>query len=89
MGYTISPDEGMVNQLAYYYMQSDAPEKAQAMFAMNIKNYPKSGNAYDSMGDYYSNRKDKAKAIDFYKKALAISNNPDTKKKLDSLEAKK
>ncbi|HWD89848.1 MAG TPA: alpha/beta hydrolase-fold protein [Mucilaginibacter sp.] len=89
MGYKILPDENMVNQLAYYYMQSKAPEKAYAMFAMNIKNYPKSGNTYDGMGDYYADQKDKTKAIEYYKKALSINDNPDTKKKLDSLEEKK
>jgi tetratricopeptide (TPR) repeat protein len=89
MGYTILPDEDMVNQLGYYYMGGHAAEKAYAMFAMNIKNYPKNWNVYDSMGDYYANQKDKAKAREYYKKALAINDNPGTKKKLDTLEAKK
>jgi uncharacterized protein len=89
MGYTVLPDESLVNQLGYYYMQSGAPGKAYAMLAMNIKNYPKSWNVYDSMGDYYADRKDKAKAIEFYKKVLVIKDNPDTKKKLDSLQNKK
>jgi hypothetical protein len=89
MGYTQLPDENLVNGLAYYYMQSGAPAKAYAMFAMNVKNYPKSSNVYDSMGDYYAGQKDKTKAIEFYKKALAIKDVPETKKKLDTLEAKK
>jgi hypothetical protein len=89
MGYTILPDEEMVNHLGYHYLLNKVPEKAYAMFALNIKNYPKSGNVYDSMGDYYAAQKDKAHAIEYYKKALAVKENPDTKKKLDSLEAKK
>ncbi|MBS1530459.1 MAG: alpha/beta hydrolase, partial [Bacteroidetes bacterium] len=89
MGYTILPDEEMVNHLGYHYLINKAPLKAYAMFAMNIKNYPKSENVYDSMGDYYASRKDNANAIQNYKKALVIKDNPDTKKKLDSLEAKK
>lgn len=89
MGYTLLPDENLVNGLAYYYMQRGAPEKAYAMLVMNIKNYPKSWNVYDSMGDYYAAQKNKTKAAEYYKKVLAINDNPDTKKKLDSLEAKK
>jgi len=89
MGYTIAPEESMVNQLAYYYMQNKAQDKAYALLALNIKNFPNSENAYDSMGDYYADQKNKAKAIAYYKKAIAIKEVPETKKKLDSLEAKK
>jgi len=89
MGYTLLPDENLVNGLAYYYMQSGAPEKAYAMLVMNIKNYPKSWNVYDSMGDYYAAQKNKPKAAEYYKKVLAMNDNPETKKKLDALEAKK
>jgi len=89
MGYTVLPPEDDMNGLAYYLMQNKQPQKAYQLFALNIKNYPKSENVYDSMGDYFANQKDKAKAIEYYTKALAIKDNPDTKKKLDSLQAKK
>lgn len=88
IGYTVLPPEDLVNEFAYYLMQNQ-PEKAEALFALNVKNYPKSANVYDSMGDYYAAQKDKAQAIENYKKALAIKENSGTKKKLDSLEAKK
>ncbi len=41
------------------------------------------------MGDYYAGQKDKAKAIEYYTKAMAIKETRETKKKLDSLQAKK
>jgi predicted alpha/beta superfamily hydrolase len=82
MGYMQLPPENMVNELAYYYLQSNNPQKAFLLFALNIQNYPESFNAYDSMGDYYSFRKDKEKTITYYRKALKISNVPDTREKL-------
>jgi len=88
MGYTVLPPEELINEFAYYLTQTQ-PKKAEALFVLNIKNYPKSENVYDSMGDFYASQKDKAKTIEFYKKAIAIKDNPGTKKKLDSLEAKK
>ncbi|MFI5162621.1 MAG: alpha/beta hydrolase-fold protein [Sphingobacteriales bacterium] len=88
MGYSILPPEDMMNEMAYYLLQTQ-PKKCFALLQLNIKNYPKSENAYDSMGDYYSDQKNKAKAIEFYEKALAIKEVPETKKKLDSLQAKK
>lgn len=87
MGYQILPPEDMVNQLGYYFLQSNRPDRSYAMFDLNIKNYPDSQNGYDCMGDYYVNQKNKTKAIEYYTKALRIKDNPDTKKKLDKLMA--
>lgn len=86
MGYKISPPEGIVNEMGYYYLQSHMEDKAYAMFALNISNYPQSANTYDSMGDYYNAKKDKPKAIEFFTKAYNLGKNPDTKKKLDDLQ---
>jgi len=85
LGYKILPPEGQINQLGYFYMQSNEPEKAYTMFNLNIKNYPTSENVFDSMGDYYDNKKDKAKAIEFYTKALKVGENKDTRDKLNKL----
>ena len=86
MGYRVLPPEDYMNNIAYYLLQTKQPKKAFAVFALNIKNYPKSENAYDSMGDYYAGQKDKTKAIEYYTKAMAIKETPETKKKLDSLK---
>jgi predicted alpha/beta superfamily hydrolase len=88
-GYKVLPPEGMLNQLGYYLLQTGMADRAYAAFDLNIKNYPDSGNAYDSMGDYYDNQKNKAKAIEYYTKALKIKENPDTRKKLEKLQAAK
>ncbi|HSZ33599.1 MAG TPA: alpha/beta hydrolase-fold protein [Puia sp.] len=86
MGYEVTPPEDYVNNLGYGLLQNKMNEKAFAFFKLNIDNYPKSGNVYDSMGDYYVAINDKAKAIENFKKALTLFNNPDTKGKLEKLE---
>ena len=86
MGYTVLPPEDYINQMGYNFLQSKMLPKAEAFFKLNIDNHPKSGNAYDSMGDFYAETGDKAKAIDYYSKALALSNDPDTKRKLEKLK---
>ncbi len=89
MGYTVLPPEDMLNQAGYFFLQSNMPDRAYAVFDLNIKNYPHSFNVYDSMGDYYDAQKNKAKAIEFYTKSLKVKENPDTRKKLDKLQAAK
>ena len=62
------------------------PAIARALFELNIRNYPKSANVYDSMGDFYLNQSDTLQAIDQFKKALELGDNPFTREKLDQLE---
>jgi uncharacterized protein len=85
MGYTVLPPEDMLNGLGYYFLQTDMPDRAYAVFDLNIKNYPHSFNVFDSMGDYYDAQKNKAKAIEYYTKSLKVKDTPDTRKKLDKL----
>jgi Tfp pilus assembly protein PilF len=63
-------------------------EKAYDFFQLNITNYPKSSNVYDSMGDWYVTEKDNKKAMEYFEKALTLENNPDTRKNLEKLKAK-
>lgn len=89
MGYTVSPPEQVINDLAYQQLQQKNFDKAFHYFQMNIANYPESLNVYDSMGDYYDTRGDKQKAIEYYTKALTHGDFPDTKAKLEKLKAGK
>lgn len=88
MGYTVLPPESYINNLGYAFMQNKMNEKAYAFFDMNIENYPQSGNVYDSMGDFYVATGEKEKAIDYFRKALTILDNADTRQKLQKLEQK-
>ena len=85
MGYSVLPPESMLNDLAYVFLNSGQNGKAYQLFSLIINDYPQSFNAYDSMGDYYNAQKNKEKAIEYFRKAYAIRQFPDTKKKLDEL----
>jgi uncharacterized protein len=89
MGYTVFPPESYVNSLGYSFLQSKMNEKALSFFKMNLDNYPKSENVYDSMGDYYDAAGDKNKAIEYFRQALTVKENADTRAKLEKLEQKK
>ena len=88
LGYTTLPPEDYVNQMGYQMLNQRHFEKAEGLFKLNTVNYPTSGNTFDSLGDLYNAKGDKAKAIDSYKKALAIQEVPDTRKKLNAIMAK-
>lgn len=85
-GYKVSPPELKVNDLGYNALSLKQYAKAAALFEMNIANYPNSGNVYDSYADLLTAKKDTVNAIANYQKALAITNSPDTKQKLEQLQ---
>jgi len=88
MGYKVSPPELNINYLGYDAMSKKHYTKASALFKMNIENYPNSNNVYDSYADLLAAEKDTVNAVAYYKKALAIQDNADTKRKLNELEGK-
>ena len=88
LGYKVKPPEGMVNSLAYTYLYFKHFDEAIYLFKLNVSNYPDSWNVYDSMGDFYATKDDKANAIDNYKKALSIKEVPDIRQKLEKLQKK-
>lgn len=86
MGYEVSPSERTVNQLGYAYLSNRRYSEAYNFFKMNIAAYPQSFNVYDSMGDYYLAIGDKKNAALVLTKALRLKENPDTRKKLQTLK---
>ena len=62
---------------------------AKLLFEYNIKNYPLSGNCYDSYGDYFVENGNIDQAIIYFEKALTLSNIPETKKKLKAFKKRK
>ncbi len=84
-GYKVSPPENMINGLGYEFLQKKQYNKAGRFFKMNVDNYPKSYNVYDSYGDYFLAIGDKSKAVEYFKKALSLKENPESRKKLNKL----
>lgn len=87
LGYPVKPAEDLVNGLAYHSLNTKQFTKAKYLFQMNVSNYPGSANAFDSLGDFYNDRGDKANAIKCYKQALDIAEIPETRKKLKRLQS--
>jgi len=85
-GYSVPPSEPDVNSLGYNFMNTEKPAMARAMFELNIHNYPKSANVYDSMGDFLLNQNDTLQAIEQFRKALELGDSPLTREKLSQLE---
>lgn len=87
-GFQELPPEQLINDMGYEFL--NAPNKldeAINIFELNTKNYPTSFNAFDSLGDGYSAKGDKVKAIAAYKKSIEINPNVlETQKKLKALE---
>jgi predicted alpha/beta superfamily hydrolase len=89
LGYSMLPPQDKINEAGYYFLGIRKFDQAFGFFSLNIKNYPRSANVYDSMGDYYVAVNDKEKAAGFFKKALNIQEHPTTRKKLEDLEKEK
>jgi predicted alpha/beta superfamily hydrolase len=85
MGYLVKPGESQVNSLGYQMLNANQLEKAKTLFQLNIANNSESANCYDSLGDLYLATGDKTRAIQTFKKALALQAIPETKEKLDKL----
>ncbi len=85
IGYLVKPDESQVNGLGYYMLRQKQFIKAEALFKLNITNYPETANCYDGLGDLYLAKGDKINAIASFKKTLTLKQIPETKEKLDKL----
>ncbi len=85
IGYLIKPDESQVNNLGYHMLKQKQFIKAEALFKLNIANYPETANCYDGLGDLYLAKGDKLKAIENFKKTLSLKIIPETKQKLETL----
>lgn len=84
-----SINQWSLNRRGYDLLRKKKYDQAKAIFEINIALYPKSSNTYDSMADFYRNREDTIKAIEFYKKALAINpENRGSKRQLKKLTEK-
>jgi CubicO group peptidase (beta-lactamase class C family) len=82
-------NENPLNQLGYMLLQRDRNSDAIAIFKLNVEEYPKSGNVYDSLAEAYAKDGQKQLAIDNYRKALELDpKNQNAVNKLKELEQK-
>ena len=86
LGYEVFPEEGLINNLGYFYISDNKLDHAAAFFDLNIRNYPKSSNVYDSRGDCFLAEGDSVKALEFFRKALEVGHNDYSQVKIDALQ---
>jgi len=65
-----NPNERTLNEFGYDFLNSDNPKYALEFFKENTIKYPKSSNAWDSLGEAYSTYKDYKNALFCYTKAV-------------------
>lgn len=85
LGYRAMPPEALISYWAYTALAGRQYPKAQALFKMNLDNYPDSPRVYEAYGDYLLSVKDTAKAISFYKKVNDTQKYPQIERKLNLL----
>lgn len=70
---TYNFEERELNNLGYELLRAKKFNEAIGIFQINVEAYPKSSNAYDSLGEGYMNAGDRDSAIANYRKSLELN----------------
>ncbi len=76
--------ENQLNDLGYFLLEENKKDEALKIFDLNVKEFPKSANVYDSRGKAFLAKGDTARAIEDYKKSLEL--NPANEKAIKILK---
>lgn len=88
-GYNVQASESTINSLGYYFFRKGEMENAIETFRENVKRFPNSPNAYDSLGEVYESIILFQEAEKNYKKAAELAaemNHPGFKNYTDNLK---
>jgi tetratricopeptide (TPR) repeat protein len=66
-------NENELNIYGYQLLNQDEKDKAIEILALNTKRFPRSANAWDSLGEAYALKGDKKNAIANFKKSLSLN----------------
>jgi hypothetical protein len=81
--------ESQLNTLGYQLLQAGMKKEAIEIFKLNVEQFPKSFNVYDSLGEGYMLNGDTKLAIKNYEKSLKLNPaNDNAKQMLEKLKAK-
>jgi CubicO group peptidase (beta-lactamase class C family) len=72
--------EFTLNSIGYYFMRKNRLDDAITVFEYNTILFPSSGNVFDSLGEAYYKKGDKAKALLNYKRSLELDPTNETAK---------
>jgi hypothetical protein len=79
--------EADINAYGYQLLGQGKVDSALAMFRKNVKDYPKSWNTYDSLGEALAQKGDKKGAVEAYTKARRMTQDPVQQKRIDGVLA--
>ena len=85
-GYPQPPPESMMYSLGYGFLYNDMPDKAGALFDLNIKNFP-TPQAYEARGDCYLAQQDSVNAMTLFAKCVDVGGTNSVQEKIDALKA--
>jgi tetratricopeptide (TPR) repeat protein len=68
-------DEAKINRLGYQLMNRGKTAEAIEVFKLNVQEFPRSSNTYDSLGEGYAKAGSKDLAIHNYKRSLELDPN--------------
>jgi DUF2911 family protein len=77
--------EADMNLYGYGLMGQGKVDSAIVVFRKNTKDYPKSWNTYDSLGEAYATKGDKKLAVESYSKALTMVKDPNQRKRIEGI----
>ena len=77
-------DENTLNTLGYFLLAKKDLDDAISVFQLNVREYPKHWNCYDSLGEAYAVAGKKDLAIENYAKSVEL--NPDNKNGAEALK---
>jgi tetratricopeptide (TPR) repeat protein len=75
------------NAYGYMLLGQDKVDSAIAVFRKNVKDYPRSWNTYDSLGEALAKKGDKKRAVEAYTKARQMTGDPNQRKRIDGILA--
>jgi tetratricopeptide (TPR) repeat protein len=73
--YALADAEVPINSLGYELLGARRLDQAIEVFKLNTAAFPRSANAFDSLGEAYKTRGDREQAIRSYEKALELDPN--------------
>jgi CubicO group peptidase (beta-lactamase class C family) len=79
---TFGIKENEINGVGYQLLQNGKKKEAIEVFKINVENFPKSGNVYDSLGEAYLADGDKNLAIANYTKSVELDPKNEAGKKV-------
>jgi Tfp pilus assembly protein PilF len=78
----VLPQEAFIDGLGRSFLEMRMLDKAEAIFKLNVHNYPNSAVVYAVMGDLYAAKADMKMATSYYQKSLSLKNDPEVRKKI-------